>query len=231
MHCSVAIDSPLTYGIGIYTTAGLLVTTIEAYSNALGVRSLMFHRPPLVTRAPSSSSSSSTYPLGLELGLGLGLEPSSGDEGDTLRARSAAGAEAHFTYPLPPLQQLFAVGSYDNNVRLITMGSWKVAFVLPLALHSDMPPGLCPTGFQASVEVAFDDTGRTGGNTYNKGAQNKKSHCSAFSKRDLRALPRRIPVAASKGTPQTGVSDVGWSGDGSLLAARSDTHPQVFVHP
>jgi len=43
----VTIDSPLNYKVCAYSPSGDVLTSYEAYSSALGVRTLSFYRPPM----------------------------------------------------------------------------------------------------------------------------------------------------------------------------------------
>ena len=61
----VAIDSPLSYRIGVYTAAGDVVGQYEAYQSALGIRTMGYFRPtgPRLT-IPTAKSSAQLLALG-----------------------------------------------------------------------------------------------------------------------------------------------------------------------
>lgn len=82
------------YRFGIYTPTGTLISSCEAYSNALGIKSFALHRAPLSFNT-------------------------------ALTSQSSGGSKVQ--YPLPPLQQLLAVGSYDGKVRLVSQVGGSLA--------------------------------------------------------------------------------------------------------
>jgi hypothetical protein len=202
----IAIDSPLTYRVSVYSLTGSLVASVEAYGNALGVRLTALHRAPLAFTSAQQQATSV------------------------------------FQYPLPPLQQLAAVASYDGKVRLLSMQSWKVAHVLPLCAPGDMPPGLAENVLPlVEVSVAPEFGGgsdaasarsnvmrKLGGGGAAGGGRNNK--LGGFVTRELKALPRRAAplVPSTKSAPTSGTSWVGWAGDGSLVACREDSQPQCL---
>eukprot|EP01041_Mallomonas_annulata_P002829 gene2829-5557_t len=64
----IVVDSPMQYRLLVYTPSGEEVACIEAYTNALGIRSVAFPRPPshsIITTDSSSNTNSSNSNLRL----------------------------------------------------------------------------------------------------------------------------------------------------------------------
>ena len=96
---------------------------------------------------------------------------------------------AGFQYPLPPLQQLAAVGSFDGAVRLVSMSSWKVAHVLPLVAPQDMAPGLA-SELTCQVEVAVGTDKEAKKSPFLSAARGALGAAGKFAQRELKSLPR-----------------------------------------
>eukprot|EP00602_Paraphysomonas_sp_CaronLab_P009291 CAMPEP_0185036806 /NCGR_PEP_ID=MMETSP1103-20130426/30287_1 /TAXON_ID=36769 /ORGANISM="Paraphysomonas bandaiensis, Strain Caron Lab Isolate" /LENGTH=457 /DNA_ID=CAMNT_0027574487 /DNA_START=297 /DNA_END=1671 /DNA_ORIENTATION=- len=195
-------DTHLTYRVLVYTPSGEVLAQYEAYQNALGVRTLSFYRP---YSCPASTDC---------------------DE------------------PLPCPSPLLAIGSYDGQVRLLSTHSWKLAFVLPTSHPGDMPESMAGRTV-CTVEVIDSGAGEGGDTASSMSFSSELSTVSAkrtkeqagvlgnaYITRNLKALPK---LAQSTQLPKNdmlppkfGVSWLGWSACGTLLAVREDSHPRCL---
>ena len=274
-----------------------MLASYEAYQHALGIRSLAAFRPARHALAAGAHLAASA-PSGTS---------AMGDE-TTAAAVSAARGSSSF----------LALGSFDSKVRLLSMHSWQLAFVLPLVAPAELPPGFSGRDVAAMVEVSAASTAsstadvgkgaaaattgelvhqrqdrpmqrritselRTGlaGTTSAtlpaapqrqpqrslppsapatatvKGKENEARASCYVSRSNLKALPKNNSLASSSsfsssavgsvlkprdakkkpvgsgggssgGLPPVGVSWLGWSCDGELLAARDEAHPRCL---
>ena len=67
---------------------------------------------------------------------------------------SDSGVETNSINCLVSQHPLYAVGSYDGNVRLISTRTWAVAFVLPTLNPSDMP-SVMQSGVVTTIETSM----------------------------------------------------------------------------
>jgi hypothetical protein len=136
-----------------------------------------------------------------------------------------------------------AVGSYDDQVRLISSRTWKCVHVLPLT-HPDKMTGLVGNTLsfyseQYTDNLASDvvttsvfDTSTDGGiaSTLLQLSQSSKAK---FSTTGIKELPQKLLTPKQKATmpdipPLRGVSGISWSDSCHFLVSRSDTYPQCM---
>ncbi len=131
---------------------------------------------------------------------------------------------------------LMAVGSYDGKIRLITMQSSQVAFILPLTHPRDMDAGIVedPT-IGAEVTVEINETSseisvnEKLGEKTEKGFPRKKILAPIYVKKFMKTLPRiSIDARDNKSLPPMGPSWCSWSADGSYFACREESYPKVL---
>jgi len=237
----LAIDSPLLYRIGVYTpSTGELVASIEPYSNALGVRVASLHRAPLLLGgAAMGTDSGFQYPL-----PPLQQLAAFGAYDGVVRLVSMASWKIAHVLPL--------VAPCDLPPGMAP------ATVVPSAAAGAAGAGSDGNGagevgiLPCQVEVAVGSEGRKGASAavmdrtvfgsvssgsgrLSKGVGGQ----SGFVARELKTLPKRpVPAHSSAagaggrdskgGAPSRGVSWMGWSGDGTLVAAREDSQPQCL---
>lgn len=125
----VTIDSPLTYKFCVYTPAGELVHSYEAYQNALGLRLCAFYRPKnfldtLLTEDETIVSAPEV-------------------ESTTSEVEATAGTA------------MVALGSFDGKIRLLSLHSWQMLFMLPLVHPKEIQSvaGLNCSGVVTTVEI------------------------------------------------------------------------------
>ena len=239
----LAIDSPLLYRIGVYApSTGELVASIEPYSNALGVRVASLHRAPLLLGGMS---------VGAESGFQYPLPPlqqlaAFGAYDGVVRLVSMASWKIAHVLPLVAPCDL-PPGMAPATVVPSAAGATAAAAGAAGAGSDGNEAGEVGI-LPCQVEVAVGADGRKGASSavtdrtvlgsvpsssgrFSKGVGGQ----SGFVARELKTLPKRPTPAHSSaagakdskgGAPSRGVCWMGWSGDGTLVAAREDSQPQ-----
>jgi hypothetical protein len=134
-----------------------------------------------------------------------------------------------------------AIGSFDGKIRILSMISWQLAFVFPLCHPRDMDAGLVdcedPAMFEMTIEMADNsiENGSSKGNGQLKypvsglSKGSKSSLSSVYASKPLKSLPHIVPDPTNtKNIPHMGASWIGWSADGTYLAAREDSYPRCL---
>ena len=114
----VAIDAAVHYRAIVYMPTGEVVMNYEAYSQALGIRTINMYKPPAhlnVTQSQSAQSQSNEVSEPTELS---NPPRYSSNSTELLNIENNHGS-------------LLAIGSYDSSVRLVSMRSWEMVQVLP----------------------------------------------------------------------------------------------------
>ena len=117
-HMIVAIDAAVHYRAIVYMPTGEVVMNYEAYSQALGIRTINMYKPPAhlnVTQSQSAQSQSNEVSEPTELS---NPPRYSSNSTELLNIENNHGS-------------LLAIGSYDSSVRLVSMRSWEMVQVLP----------------------------------------------------------------------------------------------------
>lgn len=196
----VAIDSPLTYRLAVYTPSGEVVATYEAYQNALGIRSINFFRPVVgIIASPSSESRSSAQLLAVNSYDGK------------IRLLSTRSWQAVFVLPLVhPREMDIGLCADGQTILVETMDGVSSIESLVLAADEEPPASAALTagGGRRSSATAADRT------TY------VIRRASA-----IKSLPRVQPDPRSPKLlpPLQGVSWMGRSFNGGYLAARESS--------
>ncbi len=193
----VAIDSPLTYRLAVYTPSGEVVATYEAYQNALGIRSISFFRPAMGITASSSSESRSSAQL-------LAVNSYDGK----IRLLSTRSWQAVFVLPLVHPREM-DVGLCADGQTILVETMDGVSSVEGLVLIVDEEPPAPAAG--KSRRPSTTATDRTLYVTRRAAA--------------IKSLPRVQPDPRSSKLlpPLQGVSWMGRSACGEYLAARESS--------
>eukprot|EP01038_Epipyxis_sp_PR26KG_P010727 gene10727-14408_t len=224
----ITIDSPLNYAVHVYTPAGELIASYEAYQNALGIKYTVANRV-VFNRTELNAV-------------------------ENQQINNVASGMSN-----TPL--MFAVGSFDGKVRLISMYSWQLVFVFPL-LH---PKEISETGLDCSENITITEIASnsiqnslnsTSNNVHNnRNVNDQKSipllsdenshilfNSNKYEIKPIKSLPKRgndhksllnnknnsSSSSVSNSLPLIGVSWIGWSYDSSFLAARDDAYPRCL---
>ena len=126
-----------------------------------------------------------------------------------------------------------ALGSYDGCVRLLSTSFWKPTFVLPCKHPREMEGGIdndAVTTVESIRDDNEDDSLATNSNP------NKRTLGQSYSKKQLKTLPAANGPTGSKVSskanssklPKMGVSYIGFSPDGRLVAVRDEAHPRCL---
>jgi hypothetical protein len=126
----ITCDSPFAFTVTIYNIAGEVLSTIKPYINALGFRNICFQSGlPTTSYIQAITDRNSTA---LSSSISRDLDESSG----TMDAFD-------FSHLLQETKRVekaafFALGSYDDKVRIVSLASWQIVFVFHLTHPKDM---------------------------------------------------------------------------------------------
>ena len=137
---------------------------------------------------------------------------------------NALGVRSLVRQNSPQRSQVFAIGSYDSNVRLLSARSWRCAHILPLVHPKDMTGGL------GHNTVIYSETTSSDGSDIVAGGDVTTGTKTSFVVNVKKELPFRHLTTKQKATvpefpPKKGVSWIGWSSHDSYLACRAELHP------
>ena len=148
------------------------------------------------------------------------------------RGKDALSAEARSS------SRLMAVSSFDGKVRLITTTKWNVAFTYSLTHPKEMDAGVIHISedeedpdqpilvgsYPVTVEV---NQAPAAEHIFSSGGADSVG--STFIKKQLKVLPKVLADPRdAKGLPAMGVAWMGWSADGSVIAAREESFPRCL---
>ena len=223
----IAVDSILHYRVTIYSPSGAVLSLFEPYQNALGPRCLSFHQSNVAKDSYSNESNS--------------------PEVTAISASSSSRSKVG----------LFAIGSYDGKVRILSSKSWQLAFVLPLIHPRDVKaadPSL-RADVKTCVEMEQGKVAGIGGNNLNNSVfetdlwgsttfqdcdsssilnqsvnlNSTLATVNSYVFKNLKTLPRIHADLRVTSLPHMGVNWLAFApNDATVLAARDEAHPRCL---
>ena len=175
----VAMDSPLTYNIYLYTPNGEVLGQFTGYQNFLGIRNISIYNPPPSTPTNSTYTTNNhnienSNIFGSTTATTLPLTSSTMNYNNTNTMNNFQNlTTTNTTTSLST--QMIAVGSYDGKIRLLSIHNLQELFVLGLEHPRSMEAGLVKISLYTNIHNSNNNDNNTGNNSDNTANNNNNS--------------------------------------------------------